>query len=390
MNQNQAGFQPYEGGEPYIFASYSHDDSETILPILDALHKRGFRVWYDQGIGWTDEWRNVVAEHVAGCAVCMAFHSSASQDSKHCKAELYFAEKNNRQILSVYIEKGVRLPMGLQMYLSPYQSVRLFDYNDVNAFLDRMERESVLYPCKIQSVWHYQGGIRWNLGGSGVLTISPKNPSYPARIPPYQYDGITNTASTPWMRYWDKITSVEIENGVTGIGDFAFFGCESLVHAEIADSVTEIQDGAFLDCAKLADIRIPDSVVKIGNWAFKGCTNLKSEVIPGSVTEIGEAAFHDCVSLTNISIPDSVTWIKRGTFYNCRSLVSVIIPDSVIVIGDSAFLDCISLTNVMIPDSVTEIGGSAFVGCEKLKEISLPAGVKFRGNSFPPGAKIRR
>ena len=53
-----ARFQPYEGQEPYIFASYSHRDSETVLPILDALNKRGFRVWYDEGIPWTAEWKD--------------------------------------------------------------------------------------------------------------------------------------------------------------------------------------------------------------------------------------------------------------------------------------------------------------------------------------------
>lgn len=81
MENAKAHFQPYEGGEPYIFASCSHADSGVVLPILDALHKRGFRVWYDEGIPWTEEWENVVAAHVSACAVCMAFHSKHSQKS---------------------------------------------------------------------------------------------------------------------------------------------------------------------------------------------------------------------------------------------------------------------------------------------------------------------
>ena len=36
----------YEGQEPYIFISYAHKDSNTVLPIIQGLQERGFRVWY--------------------------------------------------------------------------------------------------------------------------------------------------------------------------------------------------------------------------------------------------------------------------------------------------------------------------------------------------------
>ncbi|MBQ9347979.1 MAG: toll/interleukin-1 receptor domain-containing protein, partial [Oscillibacter sp.] len=192
-----ARFQPYEGQEPYIFASYSHRDSGTVLPILDAMNKRGFRVWYDQGIPGAAEWETEIANHVATCAVCLAFHSKHSQTSEHCDAELMYARKKNRPILSVYLEDGVELNPGVEMYLTRYQSVKWRDFPDVGAYLDRMEREAAVRPCKIQPVWHYDGQIQWSLTGDGVLTIAAKNPDYPVKMPNNKRDNRNKTSTAP-------------------------------------------------------------------------------------------------------------------------------------------------------------------------------------------------
>ena len=89
----EANFVPYEGNEPYIFVSYSHKDSERVLPILNAMNAAGYRVWYDEGIPWTSEWPAVIAKHIRNCAVFLAFHSSVSMKSKYCDLEIEFAHR---------------------------------------------------------------------------------------------------------------------------------------------------------------------------------------------------------------------------------------------------------------------------------------------------------
>ena len=178
-----------------------------------------------------------------------------------------------------------------------------------------------------------------------------------------------------------EYTTYNIPQGITAIGNSAFFCCDSLISVAIPDSVISIRDSAFSCCKSLTSITIPDSVTSIGDSAFSSCVSLTSVTIPDSVTSIGNIAFSFCTSLTSITIPDSVTSIGDGAFYSCYSLTSITIPDSVTSIGDWAFSSCTSLTSITIPDSVTFIGDSAFDFCESLTSVSIPDSVTFIGDN---------
>ena len=178
-----------------------------------------------------------------------------------------------------------------------------------------------------------------------------------------------------------EYTTYNIPQGITAIGNSAFFCCDSLISVAIPDSVISIRDSAFSCCKSLTSITIPDSVTSIGDETFSSCVSLTSVTIPDSVTSIGDSAFSSCVSLTSVTIPDSVTSIGNIAFSFCTSLTSITIPDSVTSIGDWAFSSCTSLTSITIPESVTFIGDSAFDFCESLTSVSIPDSVTFIGDN---------
>ena len=176
-----------------------------------------------------------------------------------------------------------------------------------------------------------------------------------------------------------SLIEINIPDSVTSINDFAFLYCSSLTEINIPDSVTSIGDSAFAECGSLIEINIPDSVTSIGSGAFKGCSSLTEINIPDSVTSINDFAFLYCSSLTEMNIPDSVMSIGVYAFSNCNSLEKINIPDNVTSINDFAFEDCNSLTKINIPDSVTSIGNNAFLYCSSLTEINIPDSVTFIG-----------
>ena len=205
-----------------------------------------------------------------------------------------------------------------------------------------------------------------------------------------------------------NLTSIDIQ-GVTNIGKHAFYDCISLTSFVIPDNVTSIGDSAFKDCDSIISVTFGENsqLTTIGEEAFYFCDNLTSIIIPGSVTSIGNYAFRGCSSLTSIEvdednlnyksiegnlyskdgktliqyagaktdmsfkIPDSVTIIGDGAFYSCDSLTSVTIGNSVTNIGERAFDDCNSLTSVTIGNSVTNIGEYAFSSCLSLTMVKI-------------------
>ena len=215
--------------------------------------------------------------------------------------------------------------------------------------------------------------LTWVLTDDGILTISGKgNMEY--------YYSSNDRTTAPWGLYWDQVTAVVIEPGVTSIGRSAFYGCSSLTIVTIPESVTSIGDYAFYDCSSLTSVSIPEGVTSIGDSSFGRCRGLTCVSIPESVTSIGEDAFVACSGLTSVSIPEGVTSLSNGTFYDCSSMTSVTIPGSVTSIGKEAFSGCSSLTSVTIPESVTSISRSAFFGCSSLTSVTIPKSVTSIGD----------
>ena len=161
---------------------------------------------------------------------------------------------------------------------------------------------------------------------------------------------------------WNLSGHYMIKEGTKVICNGAFHRC-SLTSINLPDSVTSIGECAFIRCQSLTRINIPDSMTSIGDNAFRNCESLTCINLPDSVTSIGNSAFCGCESLTCINIPDSVTSIGNSAFCGCESLTSINIPDRVPSIGNSAFNRCESLTSINTPDSVTSIGNGAFGEC---------------------------
>ena len=211
------------------------------------------------------------------------------------------------------------------------------------------------------------GNITWRLTEDGTLYISGQGDMLDYG------DSDENEPEAPWK--YKTIKKVNIERGVTSIGNRAFEGCSSLKSIEIPDGVTSIGSCTFVECSNLESIKIPAGVSWIGSSTFIRCSSLQTIEIPNTVTSIGQCTFEECSSLESIKIPAEVSWIGEWAFYKCSSLQTIEIPDNVTSIGQCTFEDCSSLESIEIPDGVTSIEEHAFAGCSSLKNIKIPDGV---------------
>ena len=203
-----------------------------------------------------------------------------------------------------------------------------------------------------------EGNWYWSLT-EGVLTITGVG----------NMKNYENGADVPWYLQRSSVNQVIVKEGITGIGDCAFYDCENLKSVTFPDSVTFIGKQAFHTCVNLTSVTIPENVSIIGSDAFCFCKSLTSVTIPDGVTSIGEYAFGWCSGLMSVTIPNGVTSIGSDAFCFCKSLTNVTIPDSVTTIEAETFIACESLRDVTIPDSVTSIGKQAFDYCSNLTDI---------------------
>ncbi len=263
---------------------------------------------------------------------------------------------------------------------------RLYGYTCEGEFSDYIDL--VVYPSLENP--------EWSLDDNGVLTIFGTG-----SMEDYSW------GTAPWYSSRDSIDTIIIQEGITGIGDAAFYDLYNLRNITIPTSVTRIGSGAFYGCRSLTGITIPSGVTSIGSLVFNLCYNLTeinvntnnpayasingvlfnkeqtelicypagktetSYIIPSGVTYVGSYAFLENGNLASVSLASSINDLGFGAFMGCTGLTDITIPSGLHYIENCAFEGCINLTNITIPSSVSYIGYDVFGGCSSLAGITV-------------------
>lgn len=221
-------------------------------------------------------------------------------------------------------------------------------------------------------------GVSWSYdASSGELVISGNG----------AITDFENVVMIPWKEYCSDIRSITVEEGVTGIGDYALSWCENVTEITLPSTVTRLGRDAFGWCYSLRNITLPEGLRTIENEAFVWCSALTAVDIPASVNEIGHSAFLSCGALENINVADAnarysdingVLCETAGGTLVCYPLgktdTSYTVPSGITKIGDWAFYGNSTLTSIEMP-SVTDIGSQAFFTCRNLYEADLSGAV---------------
>ena len=234
--------------------------------------------------------------------------------------------------------------------------------------------------------------------------------------------GETVANPTGWYALKGSITEIKIEEGVTGLGDWAFSYLTNVVKANIPASITSLGDHIFRGDTALttvewaSDFKAPEitdtdsnSATYTGNYVptsmFDGCTSLGSGKelsawLPASFTGVGCAAFRGTQFTVNFAGWSNLTYIgaygfagmpnldsftlsneiilglrgnkdKASNAFNSSGLKSLTVADEITAIPIGMCDGCEQLSSVDLADSVTTIAMNAFRNTEALKEINL-------------------
>lgn len=82
-------------------------------------------------------------------------------------------------------------------------------------------------------------------------------------------DGITTIGDHAF--YTDEyLSAINMPRKLELIDQYAFYGCDTLtfVRAAACSRLKRIEDHAFYSCTMLAELRLPNCLTYIGPWAF--------------------------------------------------------------------------------------------------------------------------
>ncbi|MBQ6796004.1 MAG: leucine-rich repeat protein [Clostridia bacterium] len=256
--------------------------------------------------------------------------------------------------------------------------------------------------------------LTWVLDGEGTLTISGTG----------EMTNYTWSTHPSWYDYRNSIKKVVIGEGVTSVGEEAFWGYSNLSEVQFPSTMKALYYDAFSACSALTEVTIPPSVDVI-DFAFsygmtiKGYEYSAAEVFASltdatfiSLGEVAEKVLSagDCgdnatYTLTNrgvltvtgegaisayeyeespwaeyinwircVDIAEGITSVGDGAFNGCRNLGEIILPEGLTDVGMMAFYCCNAVTELKLPSTLKTIGDDAF-NSSMIAELVIPEGV---------------
>lgn len=339
----------------YVFISYSQKNKSDAEAIRNIVEKNDVNCWMDQyDIPVGSKYAHVINDAIEECSCFVLLLTEEAQESEFVEKELERAVTYRKPIIPLVLKQELILNSGFKFFLGNTQMRMILQTTEQSIEWDNILKEIQGYTCfdgvcnyKICSKSSMQNAlvkkgvckndIKWILNDDGHLYIDGSGDLECSTLYGQKYsDAIVDSC---FKDIKDTVTRVYLGEGLTSIGDFAFYEFEIL-----------------------EEVYIPFTVKKIGVGAFKNCHKLKKAVFPWQLEEIGLFAFENCHSLENFELPENVT-LSSEAFKNCYSLTELIKDNSKrITIFQNVFENCHNLKYVRLRN-IDLIGSGSFKGC---------------------------
>jgi TolB-like protein/tetratricopeptide (TPR) repeat protein len=259
----------YEGDEPYVFVSYSHQDEALVSREIRWLQEQGVNVWYDTQIQAGSEWSDALANAISRCSRFLYFITPNSVATENCRRELNHAVEEGRSVLAVHLEEtdvpgGIRLNLNNRQAIFKYR-LKLEEYRStlLGALSDARSNSAGTRPSTSgrDDSNPRRSRILWLTGtavalmiGFGIrawITSRPTDqiPAFDRSVTVLQFSVIGGGAET--TGYADALTE-ELRTDVAGYQELRS------VAAEDASNVRQVNDASYVVAGNVQRLR--DSV----------------------------------------------------------------------------------------------------------------------------------
>ena len=121
-----------------------------------------------------------------------------------------------------------------------------------------------------------------------------------------------------------KMESINIPKAAT-IGGSAFYTCKALTSISLP-AVTTIGSSSFSCCYNMESYALGDGLTKIGDYAFYKNEKITELILGPNVTNLGSNMINGCKLLTKLELHSKPSKINSQAFYNCPSLTDIYVP----------------------------------------------------------------
>lgn len=160
--------------------------------------------------------------------------------------------------------------------------------------------------------------VSWTLDDSGTLTISGTG----------TMTNYSASSNPQWYSEREDIVNVVVDEGVTSIGEYAFYDCTSLESVSVSSTVKTVGSYAFNGCSSLETVTLPPEMTKLGCYAFKD-TGITEITIPKTLTTA--VTSNNCgplagSSIAKVAFENGMAKIPNYMLAYAESLADVVIP----------------------------------------------------------------
>lgn len=107
-----------------VFISYSRNNADIVLKLVNDLQMGGITVWYDQTLTGGQRWWDNILANIRNSDLFLFALSPESWDSEACRSELNYVVQLGKTILPVLISEGINI----NLLSPPLNEIQITDY----------------------------------------------------------------------------------------------------------------------------------------------------------------------------------------------------------------------------------------------------------------------